>query len=258
MRTIVYQSYRTTHVPEWIKTCMQTVKTWADLNAFDYQVYDDSFFEYAPEWFRNKANHEICPVTDLARLVVARELLSQKYDRTIWVDADMLIFDPEKFIITTEKDFQFCHEIWLLTDSEGKRRIEHHVNNSITIFCKNNIHLDFFIDACHRIGRTKASIGKLDVGTIFLSRLRNILPFPLLENVGILSPTLMKEIVLNEPIVLVEYVNQLSAPLACVNLCASLSGQNVQGVTASHSLYSGVIEILLSGRGDAINAIRQK
>ena len=68
----------------------------------------------------------------------------------------------------------------------------------------------------------------------------------------------MKEIVLNEPVVLVEYVNQLSAPLACVNLCASLSGQNVQGVTASHSLYSGVIEILLSGRGDAINAIRQK
>jgi hypothetical protein len=96
MKTIVYQSYRTQQVPPWITTCMGTVRAWADQQGFDYRFYDDGFFEYAPQWFRDKAQHGICPVTDLARLVVARELLAQGYERTVWVDADLLVFAPEQ------------------------------------------------------------------------------------------------------------------------------------------------------------------
>lgn len=237
---------------------MQSVKAWADLNSFDYRTWDDSFFEYVPEWFRHKANKEICPVADLARLLVAKELLAQGYERCIWVDADMLVFDPEKLIITLERDFMLCHEIWLFTDSAGVRQVSHRVNNSIAVFCKNNLHLDFFIDACLRIGRQKATIGKLDVGTNFLSKLRNILPFPLMENVGILSPALMREIILDEPVNLVEYAQCLNAPLAAVNLCASLDGQDIQGVIANAQVYENVVNILLTNYGGAINALRQQ
>lgn len=237
---------------------MLSVEAWAKSNSFDYKIIDDSFFEYAPNWFREKAAQEICPVTDLARLVVAKDFLAQGYERAIWVDADMLVFDPEAFIIKLERDFMFCHEIWLFTDSTGARQVSHRVNNSVTVFCKNNVHLDFFIDACLRIGREKSTIGKLDVGTHFLSKLRNILPFALMENVGILSPTLMKELVLNKPSVLTEYARQLGSPLACVNLCASLEGQDIQGVTANHLMYEQVVDVLLSSRGKVINALRQQ
>ena len=257
MKTIVYQSYRTNNVPDWIKTCMQTVKAWADSNQFDYQTFDDSFFEYVPEWFRNKTNNEICPITDLARLIVAKQFLSEGYERAIWIDADMLVFEPEKLVVNIERDFLFCHEIWLLKDAANALHVSHRVNNSFTVFCRNNVHLDFFIDACLRIGKQKITIGKLDIGTNFLSKLRNILPFPLMENVGILSPALMREIVLEEPLGIIEYAQNLISPIACGNLCASLKGRDIQGVIADDSLYTNVINALLSTRGDIINGLRQ-
>ena len=257
MKTIVYQSYRTNNVPDWIETCMLTVKEWAHSNEFDYQTFDDSFFECVPEWFRNKTNGEICPIVDLARLIFAKQFLAQEYERAIWIDADMLVFEPDKFIINIEQDFQFCHEIWLFNDSTGAYQISHRVNNSFMVFCRDNIHLDFFIDACLRIGRQNPKIGKLDMGTNFLSNLRKILPFPLIENIGILSPPLMREIVLEQPSGLIEYAKNISAPLACVNLCASLKGQMTQGVVATDSMYTDVIHALLSTHGNVINKHRE-
>jgi hypothetical protein len=257
MKTVIYQSYRTTNVPNWINSCMQSVKVWADLNAFDYRFYDDVFFEYAPDWFRDKANHEICPITDLARLVAAKQLLSEGYQRTIWVDADMLVFDPSNLSIDLHQDFTFCHEIWLYTDSNDGNQIIHRVNNSMTVFCANNVHLDFFIDAALRIGKYSTSIGKLDIGTNFLSTLRSILPFPLLENVGILSPVLMNEIYLDKPNRLLNYAHALRLPLACANLCASLQNQNIQGVFVDSAIYDNVVKRLLVTQGNVINQHRK-
>ena len=94
------------------------------------------------------------------------------------------------------------------------------------------------------------------MGTHFLSQLRNILPYALLENVGMLSPALMQEIALNTPLKLIEYVQYLSGPLACVNLCASLEGQRIQGVVANDALYMAVVNGLLTSRGEVINGLR--
>jgi hypothetical protein len=253
MKSIVYQSYRTHQVPDWITTCMQTVRAWADANAFEYRFIDDSFLAYAPDWFRAKTDGSVCPSTDLARLLVARELLAEGYERAIWVDADMLIFAPEKLTLELSKDFAFCHEIWLFTDDAGESQISHRVNNSISVFCRNNVHLDFFIDAALRIAQHRQRIGKLDIGTIFLSQLRSILPYPLLENVGILGPELMREISLEQARQLIDYARCLKSPLACANLCASLHGQAIQDITLEHSLYEDVVRHLLASRGEVIN-----
>ncbi|MCE9618528.1 MAG: hypothetical protein K8R92_01300 [Planctomycetes bacterium] len=253
MKTIVYQSYRTSRVEPWIATCMKSVKAWAESKDFEYRFFDDSFFEYAPDWYRDKVNHQICPVTDLARLVAAKEFLANGYERTIWIDADMLVFAPEKLAIDLESDFTFCHEVWMVPEAAGTNHVSHRVNNSVTAFCKGNVHLDFFIDACQRIARHKPEIGKLDVGTLFLTQLRNALPFPLLENVGMLSPALMTDIALDMPHRLIEYARHLSAPLACANLCGSLQGQNFQGAVADDSIYEKAIDTLLSDRGESIN-----
>jgi hypothetical protein len=34
-------------------------------------------------------------VSDLARLTLARDYLAQGYDRALWVDADVVVFDPD-------------------------------------------------------------------------------------------------------------------------------------------------------------------
>jgi hypothetical protein len=256
MQTIVFQSYRTQQVPAWISTCMGTVRAWAAQQGFDYRFYDDAFLGYAPPWFRDKAQQSICPVTDLARLVVARELLAQGYQRTVWVDADMLVFAPEQLRVEQVQDFSFCHELWVQVDAAGALQLVHRVNNAITVFCAGNVQLGFFIDACLRIGRHKAQIGKLDVGTKFLTELRAVMPYPLLENVGMLSPRMLYEITGGEALHLRRYAQGLPVPLACANLCASMQGRTLQGVVCDDALYARVIEVLLSSRGGAVNGLR--
>jgi hypothetical protein len=253
MKTIVYQSYRRAHVPNWIEGCMQTVRSWAEANTFEYQLIDDRLFDYVPLWFRQKAGSQICPVTDLARLAVAKEFLAQGYDRTIWIDADIVIFSPELMRITLEKDFSFCHEIWLEPGKNGQPSCSHRVNNSVTVFSKDNVHLDFFIDACLRTTQHKEHIGKLDVGTEFLSKLRNILPFPLLKNVGMLSPAIMTSLASNNEHYPKIYAQHLTEPLACANLCGSLLGQPIPGGKSDDRLYTTVMEKLLQTKGGVIN-----
>lgn len=256
MKTVVYQSFRNKDVPGWISACMATVKAWALAQGFDYRFYDDAFLARAPDWFRQKADGQICPVTDLARLVVARELLAQGWQRTVWVDADMLVFDPDALQITAQSGFALCLELWLYADASGARRVSQRVNNSVAVFCAGSLHLDFFIDACLRIARQREQLGKLDVGTAFLSPLRQILPFPLLTSVGMLSPAFMAEIASGQPAGVAEYMRALPGPLAAVNLCGSLQGQPVHGVVADDALYDAVVERLLATQGEALNGLR--
>ncbi len=256
MKTVVYQSFRNKDVPAWITACMASVKAWAQAQGFEYRFYDDAFLARAPDWFRQKCAGQICPVTDLARLVVAKELLAEGWQRTVWVDADLLVFDPGALQISAQSGFALCLELWLYADASGARRVSQRVNNSVAVFCAGSLHLDFFIDACVRIARQREQIGKLDVGTAFLSPLRQILPFPLITEVGMLSPAFMAEIAAGQPAGVADYMRALPGPLAAVNRCGSLQGQPVHGVVADDALYEAVIARLLATRGGALNGLR--
>src|ERR1700737_2412763 len=98
MKTVVHQSYRTHDIPAWLRSCMQSVATWARNQMFEYQFIDDRLFDYVPDWYRRGAGDNVQVVTNLARLLMARSLLAD-YERTIWVDADVLVFDQDAFRI---------------------------------------------------------------------------------------------------------------------------------------------------------------
>jgi len=248
MRSVVFQSYRRHDVAPWLQTCMQSVRDWATQQGFEYHFVDDRLFDYVPAWFKDKAEH-LCPITDLARLKLARELLAQGFDRTIWVDADLLVFAPEALRINVSSQFAYTHEVWTWLDEAGQPGFQHRVNNSISVFVRGNAYLDFFIDACEQNARASARIGKLDASTRFLSQLHQILPFPLLTDVGILSPDLMTDVATGQSRLLPTYAAQLQAPLSCANLCASLAP-----VGPSH--YQAVIDQCLATRGAVINRFR--
>lgn len=253
MRTIVYQSYRTTDVPRWIRVCMASVRSWASLNGFEYRFIDDQLFGYAPDWFRDKANGQICPVSDLARLVLAKDFLAQGYARTVWVDADVVVFAPERLSVESIDGFAFCKELWFSADGGGRSQCRPGVNNAITVFTQNTTHLDFFIDACLRIARNKPQLGKLDVGTQFLSHLGQILPFQVLANVGMFNPVVMAAIVAQDSAMLQAYAEHLEAPLACANLCASLQGETFFGIQPDEPLFEATLERCLKSAGDVVN-----
>lgn len=258
MKTIVYQSYRTEKIPDWIARCLHSVRNWATAQGHDYHFSGDEFLALAPAWYRQKAGAEICPVTDLSRLLMADSLLSKGYELAIWVDADVLIFNPESFQPQLTQGFAFTHEIWTYVDAAGHPALSHRVNNSVMLFARQNVHLGFFVDACLQLAHSKAALGKLDVGTDFLSKLRNILPFPLLENVGMLSPPLLQDIAQGESRFLQSYGQALGSAPACANLCASLQGQTLDGFHSEAALYETVVEKLLGDKGACITRWQQR
>jgi hypothetical protein len=108
--TVVFQSYRTQGVPGWISRCMQTARRWAEIRGFDYHFVDDRLFDYIPQEFRGRTQNKVI-LSDLARLLVSRELLSEGYKRTVWIDADVVVFDPDPWELPTGSDFYFSHEL---------------------------------------------------------------------------------------------------------------------------------------------------
>lgn len=253
MRTIVYQSFRTTQVPAWVETCLGTVKQWAAGNSYDYQFVGDELFDHVPAWFREKAGGHICVVADLARLVLARKLLAGGYDRTVWVDADMVVFDPKSLQVGIGSDFAFCQETWLNVDEGNQARCIRRVNNSITAFVRGNVHLDFFIDSCERVARHYPVLRKLDVSTRFLSELSKILPMQLFANVGMFSPPILADIATGTDGIIKSYMERVSAPLACANLCGSLVGQPFRGVAMDADVYQAVVDKCLETGGGVVN-----
>ena len=253
VKTIVYQSYRTSGVPAWIERCMGTVRAWASAREFDYGFIDDQLFDYAPPWYRQKVGDHVLLVSDLARLRVARELLGRGYGRAIWVDADALIFDPDRFAIGVVDGYAFCREVWVGRDDRGELTWWEGVNNAVSVFAAGNVFLDFYIHACLSLVAHKDRIHRLDASTNFLTTLHGLMGLPLLTDVGLLSPVMMADLARGTEAALRAYMARFGTPIRAANLCSSFRGALYDGVSVDDRLYEATVDRLLETRGDAIN-----
>lgn len=259
MKTIVYQSYRTHNVPSWINTCMQTVKKWATLKGFDYEMIDDKLFDYVPDWYKEKAQGKIQPISDLARLELAKQFLLKGYERTVWIDADILIFQPEKLNINNREEYLFCREAWIeleagSTVEESKIVCSSKIHNALTIFTQNNSFLDFYIYVCKEIvNNNQGKLSSIEVGTRFLTNLHQIFPLHLFNNIGLFSPLNMYALAQEKRYFTQEYVRLLGFPIYGANLCASFRNTSYQGIDMNDQVYEIVIEKLLETKGELVN-----
>jgi hypothetical protein len=253
VKTIVYQSYRTSGVPAWIDRCMGTVRSWASARGFDYGFIDDRLFDYAPPWYRQKVADHVLLLSDLARLRVAQELLGRGYGRTIWVDADVLIFDPDRFAIAAAEGYAFCREVWIGRDDRGDPTCWEGVNNSVSVFTAGNAFLEFYIHACLSLVAKKPQIHRLDASTYFLTTLQGLMGLPLLSDVGLLSPVMMADLAQGTEAALRAYMARLGTPIHAANLCSSFRGTVCDGVSVDDRLFEASVDRLLETRGDAVN-----
>src|SRR5687768_12761993 len=132
-KTIVYQSFRATDVPSWVEACLASARAWAEARGFAYRFIDDRFFESCPAWYREKVRDNVLLMSDLARIVLARELHREGFDRTVWVDADILIFAPDAFDVhagDADQPYAFCDELWVSFE-QGKFVGRRKVNNAV-------------------------------------------------------------------------------------------------------------------------------
>jgi hypothetical protein len=259
MKTIVYQSFRTENVPSWIETCMASVRRWAELKGFAYRFWDDSFFDYIPSHLRQRASVHKCLMSDYARVCAAKELLESGYDRTIWVDADALIFDPENFKVDVSSGYAFCREVWLHRTVLRQPQFKLTVNNSVTVFCRDQQLIDFYLDSSRGILASDRELNPFSIGTDWLVGLRRIVDFPLLNNVGIFGPEMAFRYFKDDGKFLRPYLAYQTGPIAAANLCLSKIGQvyhfsgSSKPWTITHETARELIDRLLADRGASLN-----
>jgi hypothetical protein len=234
---------------------MDTVCNWAGGIGADYEFIDDALFDAVPDWYLQKAKGAVTVVTDLARLVVARNYLADGYDRAIWVDADVVAFAPEHLAIPEDWPFAFCREVWVRLDSDGALVFTQKTNNALCAFHASDTRfLNHYIDACEIMIRDREEpLEGAEVGTEYLTALQQIMRFPVLQNVGLLSPLLMNEIATGGERLTAHYVTRLGGSLGAANLCASLAGRTIDGVTLTEAFFDTVIDRLLTSRGSGLN-----
>jgi len=254
-QTVVYQSYRTTHVPGWITRCMSTARQWAALRGFDYEFLDDEFFARVPAEFRGRTDNKIL-LSDFARLIVARELLARDHQRVVWIDADVVVFDPQSWILPTDSDFYFCHELWPTLRQNGVA-LEYRVNNAVMVFSQGNHFLETYIDLCERILRTDAKLKNWHLGVRFLTGLQLVCPLPLLPNIGMFGSNLLEDIYRGPKKLLSAYIRTMAVPLVAANCCASVSGEHSGDFEMTEQVYDAIIDQCIATRGQVLNQYLQ-
>lgn len=259
MKTLVYQSFRGPPPPAWLGRCMRSAQRWADLRGYDY-AGDLDLFEFVPGWFRDKAGPLLNVVADLARLNMARRFLDEGYDRTVWLDADVVVFDAEGFTLDLTQPMLLCGEVWLSTPDErtaygeGPLVCTKKVTNSLAMFSDETELLDRYIETTLRVVReAPGRAGRLSVSTELLTAWAERVELPLCHSVGMFSPVFKRGFLDGDEALLELYASAIQAPIRCANLCFAHRGMVRKGVRVDDRLFQETITRLEQSRGAEFN-----
>jgi hypothetical protein len=247
-RTVVVQSFRTHDVPEWIDRCVASVQEWAVSEHLEYKMMGDELLNLVPDWYRAKAGRYVTVVTDLARLVLVRRFLDEGFDRVIWIDADVIVFDPSALKINLDSSYAYCREIWVKRNTRAGLLSTRKINNSACLFLNDGAalaHLDEYVDTCKSIiARLTEVRDHTEVGTKFLTSLNRERPLPIIPGFGLFSPTILRAVLDCDRGVLSEFVQLQGDTIGAANLCNFLRGREA-GVT--DEMLSAVLDKLVEG-----------
>ena len=263
MKTVVLQSYRTEGVPAWIVRCIESVRDWAARQGYAHQFIGDSLFERVPGHLRARTDIPRLALTDLARLGLLREQLASGYDRVVWMDADILVFQPEAFRLPACDGALLCHEVWTELDAAGRLVAQNKLNNAMMLFERGHPLLDFLAYTGRRmLELTRPEhLHPVMLGPRLLTGLAQQLPIDANTQIANLSPVLLRALARGDaPQLLAEFMRMHGFPVHAAHLCGSLADSTDQRMTGANRVALSeddlltVVTRLLSTRGSDLPA----
>jgi hypothetical protein len=244
--TVVLQSWHARRDPAWIARCMASVEAWTLSHGYAYRFLDDALFDRLPEALAPKLMARPAMAADLARLLLAGEVLSEGAERVVWFDADSFIFAPDRLILP-DAPYAFGREIWIQPGARGRPRIYRNIHNAACLFDAGNPALEFLIEAAARIAaRLEGPASPQLLGPKLLTALHNIVAFPLIETAGAASPLVLRDLAAGGGPALEALRAEPPLP-AVLNLCASLVGRQIDGVAVDEALIESAMTALAEG-----------
>ena len=178
-------------------------------------------FEIAA-WARQRCGDNIYAVTDICRLQWMHNLLTETYERVLWVDADVLIFAPDVLAIDTQSGHAFAHELFLCMDnSPNGFTPQEGINNAFMVFERKGLAVLEQYQAASLARVRDAEPGPiprtallpLNLDAMHASR------FEALPGIGLFTLGLMQEIASGGGRLTRAYHKLTPAPLGAANLC---------------------------------------
>jgi hypothetical protein len=220
--------------------CLASVEQWTQDHGHEYLFIGDEIFETVPAWYLAKVGNKLPVATDYGRLILMRDALQAGYDEVVWFDADLVIFD-QSLTLAFEGTCAFGQEVWI--QQPGMRlEARRNVHNAVCVFRPGCPILPFLIHTVESlIRRVDADrISPQMVGPRLLNALHPLADFPLLPQVGALSPELLADLIAGQGPALDLLRKESRVPLQAANLSASVNGGEVAKAAVAALLRRGL------------------
>ena len=205
---------------------MASVRSWAD----HHEHLGDELLDLAPGWVHDAAGDSLLPVTDVARLVLLQQRLAAGWDRVVWVDADVCVFDPSVVDVEIDADTAVCVERWVTGAPGGGLQAVPWVNNA----CLSARSVDPLLEAT--LDRVRAGdVRPRSLGPDLLTPLHAAAPFGEVVGVSVASPHVVRGVEGAWELL----VSSLPWPVGALNLCWSMAHH--------HDVLERFVDGLLSG-----------
>jgi hypothetical protein len=251
--TIVIQTFRNHTIPAWIQRCLDSVQKWARFHGHDYSLAGDEFYDLCGPEYLARGSKNPQAITNLARLVATRQRLDAGYQRVIWMDADMFVFDPVRLVFDFSAEslttgYAFGREVWLVRDQAGVINVEPpSAHNAATFFTQGAVDLDMLISLIRHIDARRQIFSNYQVGVRLLRGLQYSLMFPTFSHVAVFSPVLLRALADRD-----ETVLQFYGRAYRYRACAGNLGLSLQDQITDDVLWQAMDQLEASA-GDAIN-----
>lgn len=253
---IILQAYEGRTTPDWIARCMQSVQSWAASQGHDYR-FSPLLFDRIPEWFRRHCAPEIGPLTDLGRLCLMQALFDEGAEDVVWIDADVLVFDPENFHLPVRPGFLVIDEVTVGPGAQGEPFASARgVNGAVLGASRGHALFGIYRDAIESLVRDcrPGAVPRTIAGPQLLTVLAQTHVMARLTSVGLFTPAILNDLVHGRDAMPRFFSQTFGHRVAAANLCHFYRDTLIEQQAPTYdAVMLKVIGCLLDSRGEIIN-----
>lgn len=222
--------------PGWVERCLASVQAWAGHEGFAYERLGDELFDLVPPGLSSLGR---LPAADVARLALLRRRLDDGHDAVLWLDADVLVFAPER-VPLPDDELCACRELWVTGAGDGELRAVPYVCNAALLARAPGGALDaLYAATVERASDAARPVQDRSLGPDLLTVLDRAAPTPLLVGVSLLSPHVVRDLAAGGGPAVDLLRAHLPEPIGGANLCASTG--------LAEAVFEAAVDALASG-----------
>ena len=222
--TLVIQSHRNPVPYEFLHACLASVRSWAQVQGFAYELIGDALLQRVPASILQKTRNQPVIATDIGRLLWMQQCLEDGHDAVLWLDADTLVLNGQVLAQTLQRldtDFAVGRETWVQAVERRPKRYTK-VHNAFLLARRGGATLPFYLQTAQRlIARHSGGMPAQFVGPKLLTALHNVAQLTVVEAANVLPPLVAIDYLKGEGPYLESYRAALPTPPASLNLCTS-------------------------------------